>query len=1513
MTRKIEVVITGDARPLKRSLGEAATATSRFEGQIKGLSKSLLLTGAAFVGAGSIVEGAKSLINVTIEAEKTTANLNQTIVTLHGSVKKLTPAIEEADKKGRAWGFTNDETEKSLTKLFTAVGANNRAFDLNRVAMDLSRKTGDDLSISSQKLILILSGNLRAAKQFGIVLPDWSKKTWAMKAAQDGLTISQEKGLYIFDKLKEKVKGQADAYSKTTAGAMAKFHASLQNIEVMIGKRLTPTIDKYVNKISDWLEKGQNQKKITDDVTKAIDALKQALDVIVPIIKTMWDYADKLANAFGGWKKALELLIAIKISLWLAGMVGGLRAAITAITGEKGLLAGIKLLRESAALPIVFAVLWSISQQGEQSVDDKTPNARVVSDSASARAMGRGGAFRAEGGHVFIFLGGKGQNAIWYEKKDGLYWSSNSSGDPAFGTDEDGAAKSLGISVKELRTRLAIALKNVKYVVSGQPVPKGGHVTTDQVLPAGRAAAGGGALVGTPGQGTHSYGAAPNNWQSDEAVDIDIKPGQAILAAVDGVIHGPIHTPEEEGMSGRFSGGSFYLWGTDGNDYWYKHIKAFTKLVRVGQRVRKGDVLGHGSTTGHLHFAMKPGGLKGVGATPTPGGGSTPSTTPKATVAPATGHLVTDTQQSAEVKVQTRGGTALPAGWAEDVLDGIGAPHTRENIAFLQAWQRREGGSTNNTASYNPLCTTLRATGSVSMNKVGVQAYPDWATGCKATVDTLLKPAYKPLVTFLRAGGGGQRSAGFDKAFKTWSGGAYGDLNVGGATLVAGSSSTTKTPTRPDVSHMPPALRAAFANAGDSGAKQLPLWNEWLAILLKRSKKKGLTGEEKADLAEDIANARKNIQTIKNAEKKAITDAVNAGNKKITDYYKAHPEKLAPNLTSVMATRGGDAVPGLRKTYNQTQKQQTQLRGSLQQQENAVLAIATSSGYKLTAAQEKILAEINRLLQSKFITPATKARILKDIDDLNSSINSGIADAASQLSDYISGIMDDFNSQFEAQTASVAASMRKANDAIIQGQRDALEAQISAMNKALSQQVAAMEKSMQQHVQKMQDAMEKHLKEMQVTVQGAFPAFQFGGNITETPTEKLLKQMSDQREEQGRQQALTDAMASGDAKAIADALYDIKVANLQKQADAERDAADTQLQDAKDAYQKQAQAAIDHYQEQKQAEIDAYQEQEQARIDAYEKEQNGIIDNNATTLENQVTGYENQRKEDEKHYDKQLKYLLEHAGNMADVWIAYVNWLNTLDLTPGDASAPDNPFANTPQPGQAVTTTGDIVIKCFVAGTQISIPGGTKNIEDVQVGDEVLCWDFSLGDVVTTVVEATQEHNATEVLEITTARSTGFGSVVTTPEHQMFEEYGWKEAGSLTQDDSLFVQDGVLESILSLAPQKKKCKVYNFHVKHDDHNYFANSYLVHNKQQLASGGLVTRPTYALIGERGPEMVLPLGSAAARGMMGGGGITINLYVDKAIGSDLNKAGKELVEPIRRELLKKQRRNVNSGFN
>jgi hypothetical protein len=120
-------------------------------------------------------------------------------------------------------------------------------------------------------------------------------------------------------------------------------------------------------------------------------------------------------------------------------------------------------------------------------------------------------------------------------------------------------------------------------------------------------------------------------------------------------------------------------------------------------------------------------------------------------------YALASTAGAAPKVVAAPGATALPAGWELCVLQGVTAPATQANVDDLDEWQAAEGGSTNNSAAYNPF-NTLRMTdvnnapipGSISSN--GFPAYANWLAGCAATVATLLQPNMWSITAALRAG-----------------------------------------------------------------------------------------------------------------------------------------------------------------------------------------------------------------------------------------------------------------------------------------------------------------------------------------------------------------------------------------------------------------------------------------------------------------------------------------------------------------------------------------------------------------------------------------------------------------------------------------------------------------------------------------------------------------------------------------------------------------------------------------
>lgn len=122
-------------------------------------------------------------------------------------------------------------------------------------------------------------------------------------------------------------------------------------------------------------------------------------------------------------------------------------------------------------------------------------------------------------------------------------------------------------------------------------------------------------LGGGPGQGTHSFSDPPNNWQSDNAVDIFCAFGSPVYAVHSGhvgnygVLPGTgvtyVQKPTESGD--RFAGNRINIIGANQSSY-YQHLSRMNPLVtQYGLYVKAGTLLGwSGRAVGlnHLHFAV---------------------------------------------------------------------------------------------------------------------------------------------------------------------------------------------------------------------------------------------------------------------------------------------------------------------------------------------------------------------------------------------------------------------------------------------------------------------------------------------------------------------------------------------------------------------------------------------------------------------------------------------------------------------------------------------------------------------------------------------------------------------------------------------------------------------------------------------------------------------------------------------------------------------------------------------
>ncbi|NBW66737.1 hypothetical protein EBR44_13370, partial [bacterium] len=193
-------------------------------------------------------------------------------------------------------------------------------------------------------------------------------------------------------------------------------------------------------------------------------------------------------------------------------------------------------------------------------------------------------------------------------------------------------------------------------------------------------------------------------------------------------------------------------------------------------------------------------------------------------------------------------------------------------------------------------------------------------------------------------------------------------------------------------------------------------------------------------------------------------------------------------------------------------------------------------------------------------------------------------------------------------------------------------------------------------------------------------------------------------------------------------------------------------------------------------------------------------------------------------------------------------------------------------------------IGCFTADTRVWTANGLIRISEIVVGDSVEVYDPDTATVVNAPVCETLVHHDHPVWTLRI-----HGDVVsTTAEHPFLTTDGWKRADELVPGSVVITAVG-REIVEESCASGTTATVYNLHVDHPAHTYLVGTarWVVHNYKTSgafmglgASGAIVTQPTMALIGEKGPEALVPLDQmpgASPLGSFGGGIDTVIINV------------------------------------
>jgi len=117
--------------------------------------------------------------------------------------------------------------------------------------------------------------------------------------------------------------------------------------------------------------------------------------------------------------------------------------------------------------------------------------------------------------------------------------------------------------------------------------------------------------------------------------------------------------------------------------------------------------------------------------------------------------------------------------------------------------------------------------------------------------------------------------------------------------------------------------------------------------------------------------------------------------------------------------------------------------------------------------------------------------------------------------------------------------------------------------------------------------------------------------------------------------------------------------------------------------------------------------------------------------------------------------------------------------------------------------------------------GSLKPIEDIRVGDQVLSFDEKSDGIVTSSVAKTFVHPNN------TAGYVIINGIKVTPNHQLWVNGKWTDAGEIKPGDQLHMMEGSELAVDTVEYIQGTFTVYNFEVA-DTHNYFTRGILGHN-------------------------------------------------------------------------------------
>jgi hypothetical protein len=244
-SRELKVVIAGDADKLERELKKSGNALDRLgkqtklTGTISSKGYSAMRVGATGAAAalGGLALAGKHVASAYIEAEKSEARMRAQLKASGISYNQHSAQIEKSiQATARLAAIDDEDLQDAFTNIVRVSGNVNESLRLSSLAADIAAAKHISVAKAGELVGKVVGGNVGILKRYGITVKEGATASEALAAVQ------------------QKFAGQAEAYGKTTGGAMDRASNAVENLEEKVGDKLAPTIEKGANKLAKFVD-----------------------------------------------------------------------------------------------------------------------------------------------------------------------------------------------------------------------------------------------------------------------------------------------------------------------------------------------------------------------------------------------------------------------------------------------------------------------------------------------------------------------------------------------------------------------------------------------------------------------------------------------------------------------------------------------------------------------------------------------------------------------------------------------------------------------------------------------------------------------------------------------------------------------------------------------------------------------------------------------------------------------------------------------------------------------------------------------------------------------------------------------------------------------------------------------------------------------------------------------------------------------------------------------------------